>query len=568
MPFIGKQPLVGAYSKLDALVASATATYNLTLGGSAYYPQSANHLLVSVNGVIQAPGNAFTISANQIIFSSALTSGDSINFIIALGDVLGIGVPSDGTVTSAKLDTNIAIAGNLTVDTNTLYVDSTNNRVGIGTTSPDALLTVNTIASFGDGAVGTPSIAHKGDLNTGIWFPAADTIAFSEGGAEAMRIDSSGNVGIGTSSPGTILDVNGAVTLRATGGEGGEIRFNNGANNATAMFIDVDNNNATRIYNALATNTIFYTNSSERMRIDSSGNVGIGTSSVLASTKLDVRGAISAYDGGTQEVRLNTDGNIEISRTDGVPFIDFKSSTAEDYDCRIQQISNGLTFQTGGNGTASERMRIDSSGNVGINTSSPGAKLHVNGSNIIGDFNASGTYTSSNVGTSFGWNFSGGGRESMVMNNDTSGGGFSFHQRTGASSETRIMRVAGTGIYNTTTATAANVNIDSGNTLQRSTSALKYKTDIRDLSYIDINKFRPVIYKSKCENDDKTLDHFGIIADEVDAAGIKELIIYNENKEVEGFQYERLTVVLLKAIQEQQTIINDLKARIETIETK
>jgi hypothetical protein len=61
-------------------------------------------------------------------------------------------------------------------------------NVGIGTTAPDALLSVNGVASFGDGTALLPSIANFGDLNTGMWFPAADTIAFSEGGAEAMRI--------------------------------------------------------------------------------------------------------------------------------------------------------------------------------------------------------------------------------------------------------------------------------------------------------------------------------------------------------------------------------------------
>jgi len=55
MPFIGSQPQSGAYHKLDAITTSATATYNLLLGGVAYSPQSANHLIVSLNGVIQAP---------------------------------------------------------------------------------------------------------------------------------------------------------------------------------------------------------------------------------------------------------------------------------------------------------------------------------------------------------------------------------------------------------------------------------------------------------------------------------------------------------------------------------
>jgi hypothetical protein len=57
-----------------------------------------------------------------------------------------------------------------------------------------------------DGSASTPAVQGT-DTNTGIFFPAADTIAFGEGGSEAMRIDSSGNVGIGTSSPGNKLDI-------------------------------------------------------------------------------------------------------------------------------------------------------------------------------------------------------------------------------------------------------------------------------------------------------------------------------------------------------------------------
>jgi hypothetical protein len=103
MPFIGQQPITGAYSKLDAITTSATATYNLLLNGSAYSPASANHLLVSLNGVMQAPQDSFTVSGSTITFASALTSSDNIDFIMALGDVLNIGTPSDGTVTAGKI---------------------------------------------------------------------------------------------------------------------------------------------------------------------------------------------------------------------------------------------------------------------------------------------------------------------------------------------------------------------------------------------------------------------------------------------------------------------------------
>ena len=103
MPFIGQQPITGAYSVLDDITTSATATYNLQLNGGAYSPASANNLLVSLNGVIQKPGSSFTISGSQITFSSALTSSDSIDFIIALGDVLSVGTPTDGSVTNAKI---------------------------------------------------------------------------------------------------------------------------------------------------------------------------------------------------------------------------------------------------------------------------------------------------------------------------------------------------------------------------------------------------------------------------------------------------------------------------------
>ena len=111
MPYIGKSPSVGGFHKLDNLTASTTATYALTLGGGAFFPESANQLLVSLNGVIQAPQDSFTVSGSNIVFDSALTGSDSIDFIVSLGDVLNVGTPSDGSVTTAKLaDQSVTMA--------------------------------------------------------------------------------------------------------------------------------------------------------------------------------------------------------------------------------------------------------------------------------------------------------------------------------------------------------------------------------------------------------------------------------------------------------------------------
>ena len=107
MAYIGKQPVVGNFVKLDAITTSATATYNLLNGGVAYFPQTANNCIVSLNGVIQSPTSAYTISGSTIVFSDALTSDDSIDFILVLGDVLNIGTPSDATVSFAKVTSNL-----------------------------------------------------------------------------------------------------------------------------------------------------------------------------------------------------------------------------------------------------------------------------------------------------------------------------------------------------------------------------------------------------------------------------------------------------------------------------
>lgn len=129
-----------------------------------------------------------------------------------------------------------------------------------------------------DGSAGTPAV-QGADTNTGMFFPAADTIAFAEGGAEAMRIDSSGNVGIGTSSPVARLNVS------VADGGGVVISNTNDTHTGALSFGDTSANSSGRISYDHSSNALrLDSNGSERARIDSSGNLLVNTTSTINST--------------------------------------------------------------------------------------------------------------------------------------------------------------------------------------------------------------------------------------------------------------------------------------------
>ena len=104
MAYIGKQPVVGNFQVCDAIsVVNGQAAYTMQVSGSNVNPENANHMLVSLNGVLQKPGSSFTIAGAVITFASNLATGDVIDFIILLGNVLDIGTPSDDSVGAAQI---------------------------------------------------------------------------------------------------------------------------------------------------------------------------------------------------------------------------------------------------------------------------------------------------------------------------------------------------------------------------------------------------------------------------------------------------------------------------------
>ena len=167
MAYIGAEPQIGNYQICDAIsVVNGQAAYTMQVGSANVVPESANHMIVSLNGVIQKPGSSFTVSSSTITFASNLATGDSIDFIILLGNVLDLGVPSDSTVTSGKLSGNLVTPGTLDVNGQELILDAdadtsitadTDDQIDIKVAGADDFrITANTFTALSGSGVVIP----------------------------------------------------------------------------------------------------------------------------------------------------------------------------------------------------------------------------------------------------------------------------------------------------------------------------------------------------------------------------------------------------------------------------
>ena len=228
-----------------------------------------------------------------------------------------------------------------------------------------------------DGTAAAPGIAFENDPNTGIYSPGADQLAVATNGTGRLFVDATGNVGVGTASP-TSFGA-GAVmqSIVGTTAYGGYLGF---TNNVTVQLWADESGLAGHMGTRTNHPLIATTNNIEKLRITSAGNVGIGTSSPSAA--LDVVGSMELGTKGASNTTTYLDITSDTTYTD-YGFRIIRGGTANGNTQLISRGTGALELNCVDGGYLGfstsniERVRIDSSGNVGIGTSSPGALLHV-----------------------------------------------------------------------------------------------------------------------------------------------------------------------------------------------
>jgi DNA-binding cell septation regulator SpoVG len=386
-------------------------------------------------------------------------------------------------------------------------------------------LTVGGVATFTAGTVSAPAITTAGDTNTGIFFPAADTIAFSEGGTESMRIDSAGNVGIGLSSFAIANRLN--VKQSADNSAAGlGLRIERNSNDSSLLVGYRDNTDTWQITATYGTTGAFkpisfLTADAERMRIDSSGNVGIGvTPSAWASGRpaIEANGfALQSYSANYLALSQNTFVNSSLAYI-------YKTTAAASL---YTQISGGHAWFNAPSGTAgntisfTQAMTLDTSGNLLVGTTSNTFQ--------------SGVRCSMNYGGST-WSL---GPTASNANN--------FY----------VIQGGANGVF-----------VANGANSWSAFSDERIKDIIEPISdaVAKVLTLRAVIGKFKTDKNEKR--HAFLIAQDVQAVLPEAVNQQNDEIGTLAVQYTDTIPLLVAAIKEQQAIINDLKSRIENLESK
>jgi hypothetical protein len=426
MSYRGRELTSGNYLKLDDIQSQfngSTTTFNLTSGGSAFYPGSVFSLLVSLAGVVQEAISAYTINQNTITFASAPQASDDF-FCVVLGTALGIGVPGEGTVSGSKLTEPFDY------DDGMLYLDSASDRVGINSTAPRSSLDVrgNVIVagvvtattfsgSFTGALTGTATSTTNIPNLTGAITSSNTTTSLgsftSANLATALTDETGSGSAVFSTSPTLVTPVLGAATATSivvssgstftngpilvgtatsTGTASQPLQVTGGAYVSGSVGIGTINpqttlqivRNADPIQNngALIGLKHFTSNSAYPY-------AGISIDHYCQNTGLNQGGAFIQFsNNGTQEALIQYDDDIGVNNglliknnTDGPIY--FQTNGANER-LRIDSVGNILIGTASSTGTASQPLQVTGgayvSGSVGIGTNNPTYKLQVVGS--------------------------------------------------------------------------------------------------------------------------------------------------------------------------------------------
>lgn len=302
------------------------------------------------------------IAINTSLSNKTLTGGTLNNCPI------GAATPSTGAFTT------LTASGDVNFDSNTLFVDASTNNVGIGSSAPDKLLVVagagSEIVIDDTDATDTPRLRFRESGSTsGSVSTDAGELIFDSGTTERMRIDSSGNVGVGTNNPSYLLDV-------SPTNNGGEIaRFKSDTTNAAAdvLIVDQDDSNIRAALQVQGN-----AGSTECLFVGSNGNVGIGTTSPNSTLHLSSSGpTILTIEADTDDA-VETDNARIVFKQDGGAVVGRVGYANNTNSLEIINEYPENLFLGTNNGSD---LTIYSDGNVGIGTTSPSEKLHVKSSN-------------------------------------------------------------------------------------------------------------------------------------------------------------------------------------------
>ena len=501
----------------------------------------------------------------------------------------GINVNNSGNVGVGTASPSAPLHVNAGTTNNALFVDSSDSEVSIGLAASDGA--VRLLQSSGGLVIRTGGNAN----------------AFGTGDNERLRIDSSGNVGIGTTT------LPGLFSVHESASSANYINITNGATGASSwsngMLLGPNSSGDALVWQNENAALRFGTNNTDRMRIDNSGNVGIGTNSPQKFVHVSGAGSSNVVTARIQQSTTNTptDGGalLELGGTRSDGTYGFYGGIKGGRRNNASDNTGYLAFFSDNNDGQSlaERARIDNSGRLLVGTTSYSSAATVvlqgnssnSGEDAVLRLNRGGTPgANADLGfISFGDNAGNLGASIRSANSSSSSwgtndypGNLTFHTTAdGGSSPTERMKISYDGsfrvqgVYDNTVSSSANVHVDSGGLIRRATSSAKYKTNIETIedSYADaLLNCRPVWYQSTCEGDNPDHGWWGFIAEEVAEIDPRLVhwkttnVTYDEDgraveapcdPEAEGVLYDRFVPHLVNLVRRQKT-------RIETLETQ